>query len=66
MFFSREERRLHIHVASTDGEAKFWITPEVMLAKNYGFSKSQIAQLTRIIEERKNEIENAWKKHFSR
>jgi hypothetical protein len=24
-FFSREELRLHIHVQSADGEAKFWI-----------------------------------------
>lgn len=26
-FFSREERRMHVHVQSADGEAKFWIEP---------------------------------------
>ena len=26
-FFSREEQRLHIHVQSADGEAKFWVEP---------------------------------------
>ena len=24
-FFSREESRMHIHVVSGDGEAKFWM-----------------------------------------
>jgi hypothetical protein len=30
-FFSREEERLHIHVQSPDGEAKFWIEPRIEL-----------------------------------
>ena len=34
-FFSGEEQRKHIHVYCTEGEAKFWIEPEVELAKNY-------------------------------
>lgn len=28
-FFSREESRVHIHVISADGEAKFWLEPEI-------------------------------------
>jgi len=28
-FFSREETRMHIHVISGDGEAKFWLEPVV-------------------------------------
>lgn len=27
-FFSREETRIHVHVANPDGEAKFGLTPE--------------------------------------
>ena len=34
-FFSREEKRIHVHVISGDGEAKFWLEPEVELAKNH-------------------------------
>ncbi len=64
LFFSREETRPHIHVASPDGEAKFWITPQVVLARNAGLSKRQIEELKKVIEARKNEIEIAWKKHF--
>ena len=26
-FFSREELRMHVHVFSPDGEAKFWLEP---------------------------------------
>ncbi|MCJ7778178.1 MAG: DUF4160 domain-containing protein [Sedimentisphaerales bacterium] len=55
---------MHVHVDSPDGEAKFWITPEVQLVKNFGFSKKQITEMTKVIEEHKNEIENAWKEHF--
>jgi hypothetical protein len=37
-FFSREEQRLHIHVQSPDGEAKFWIEPKIELARSHGLS----------------------------
>ncbi len=26
---------MHTHVQSSDGEAKFWIEPEIELARNY-------------------------------
>ncbi|WP_207713010.1 DUF4160 domain-containing protein [Desulfofundulus sp. TPOSR] len=32
-FFSREETRMHVHVVCSDGEAKFWLLPEIELAK---------------------------------
>jgi len=28
-FFSREEPRIHVHVSHPDGEAKFWLTPQI-------------------------------------
>lgn len=34
-FFSREETRMHVHVLSGDGEAKFWLEPELQLANTY-------------------------------
>ena len=65
-FFSREEERIHVHVYCGDGEAKFWIEPQVSVAKNYGLSISQIAELTTIVEDHKDEITDAWEKHFRR
>ncbi len=38
-FFSREETRMHVHVYRADGEAKFWLEPEIELAKNYRLSR---------------------------
>jgi len=32
-FFSREESRMHVHVVSGDGEAKFWLEPDLELSK---------------------------------
>jgi len=40
-FFSREESRVHIHVAHTDGEAKFWLEPNIELALNKGLNSKQ-------------------------
>jgi len=39
-FFSREEERMHVHVTSGDGEAKFWLEPDIELAKNYHYPES--------------------------
>lgn len=41
-FFSREETRIHVHVTHPEGEAKFWLTPSVHLAKNIGLSGVQL------------------------
>ena len=64
LFFSREESRIHVHVTSPEGEAKFWITPEISLAKSFGLSQKQNTELEKVIEERKNDIKNAWEEHF--
>jgi hypothetical protein len=63
-FFSREEQRPHVHVVSSDGEAKFWLQPAIRLAKNYHYSRKQLRDIAAIIEEREVELIRAWKKHF--
>ncbi|MBW6534613.1 MAG: DUF4160 domain-containing protein [Mariniphaga sp.] len=63
-FFSREEKRIHIHVISPDGEAKFWIEPEIELVKKVGFNQKQIKLLEQIIKENRDEIRSSWRKHF--
>ncbi|GAB6163566.1 DUF4160 domain-containing protein [Desulfothermus naphthae] len=63
-FFSREEPRMHIHVYCADGEAKFWLEPQIELARNYGLSRKQLKEIEKIIEEHNEEIKNAWKKVF--
>ena len=63
-FFSREESRMHIHVSHPDGEAKFWLKPDIELARNIGLSPSKIKDAERIVEARQQEINNAWNNHF--
>ena len=63
-FFSREEPRMHVHVTSGDGEAKFWLEPIVSLASSQGYSKRQLRDLHRLVERHQNEISSAWEKHF--
>ena len=63
-FFSREESRMHVHVISGDGEAKFWLVPSTGLAKNYRLSASQLREVEKIIERHYDELRNAWQEHF--
>ena len=63
-FFSREERRAHIHVQHADGEAKFWIDPSVELAVNFSLKPKQVVEAQKLIEEHLDEIRGAWAKHF--
>jgi len=65
LFFSREEPRMHIHAICPDGEAKFWLKPEVELAKNHRLSRAQLKEIERIIQEHYDEIASAWNTHFS-
>jgi hypothetical protein len=57
---------MHVHIHYQNGEAKFWLEPEIELAKNYNLSRQQLKIIENIIEERQNELRNAWQKHFNR
>lgn len=63
-FFSREEKRIHIHVAHPDGEAKFWLTPSVALADHTGLSGRQLREAQTIVEAHIQEVQHAWNYHF--
>ena len=63
-FFSREERRPHVHVQHSTGEAKFWLEPRVELARNYGLTEARVAEALRIVLEHEHEIRAAWDRHF--
>ena len=63
-FFSREEPRIHVHVAHPDGEAKFWLTPVVSMAAYTGLSAKQLREAQAIVEAHFKEIQDAWNHHF--
>jgi len=63
-FFSREEPRVHIHAYCGDGEAKFWLVPQVELAYNHNLSRKQLREIEALIDEHYEEIVDAWRDHF--
>ena len=63
-FFSREEMRIHVHVEHPDGEAKFWLTPNVTLATYTGLSKNQLREAEAVVVAHLKEIQDAWNRHF--
>ena len=65
-FFSREESRLHVHVHHADGEAKFWLEPQIELAQNYGLSDRQIRAAETLVRKHEYDTRAAWREHFGR
>ena len=65
-FFSREESRIHVHVAHADCEAKFWLIPNVALATSTGLTTRQISEAQSVVQAHIKEIQNAWSHHFGR
>ncbi len=57
---------MHVHVLSPDGEAKFWLEPEIEVAMSKGFNSIEVNELKRIVEERQNEIRERWRRHVQR
>jgi len=65
-FFSREEPRPHVHINCADGEAKFWLEPEIQLVRNQGLSQIQLREIEQIIEEHQDDLRAAWNTRFGR
>lgn len=61
---SVERARRHLHVQCPDGEAKFWLEPQIALAQNYGLDYGQLWTVAGLIEEHADEICAAWDRHF--
>jgi len=55
---------LHVHIQSPKGEAKYWFEPDLILARNKGFSEKDLRIIESIIKEHEDEIRSAWRKHF--
>lgn len=63
-FYSEEGNEpIHIHVASGDERAKFWIKPDVVLASSVGFKAKGIRRAKMIIEENIKLIEESWNEY---
>jgi hypothetical protein len=57
------ERLVRLH---SDGEAKFWLEPDVALAQNHGLTPRQVSKALSLVKEHQDEVRSAWKTHFER
>ena len=57
---------MHVHVAHPDGEAKFWIEPDLTTNVVIGLSPGQVAEAQDIVRRHLPEIRDAWVRHFGR
>ncbi len=57
---------MHVHVSHPDGEAKFWIEPELSASVVVGLSPRQVAEAEDIVRRHLEEIRDAWVRHFGR
>ena len=55
---------MHVHIHCHDGEAKFWLEPQIELARNYKLSRLQLKDIERIIEKHHDELVTAWRTYF--
>lgn len=55
---------MHPHVYPAEGEVKFWLEPQIELARNYGLSRRRLASALRLVQEHEDEIRRAWKAQF--
>jgi len=55
---------MDVHVYCGDGEAKFWLEPQIELANNFRLSRAQLREIEQIIEVHHDELKHAWHKHF--
>ena len=55
---------MHVHVHGSNGDAKFWLEPEIELADNYGLRRGEVTTVRKLISEHEDEIRDAWNRHF--
>jgi hypothetical protein len=55
---------MHVHAYCGDGEAKFWLEPNVELAYNHNLSRKQLREVEAMINEHYQEIVDAWRDRF--
>jgi hypothetical protein len=61
---SNEESRMHVHIQTPDGVAKFWLEPIAGYADSYNLNQRTLRELARLVEENADAFKKAWKKHL--
>ena len=54
----------HVHVRKGGGDAKFWLNPDIAVARSLGFNATELNVLARLVRQEKQRIERVWHDHF--
>ena len=63
-FFSLEEDRMHVHVKSSEGSAKFWLEPKIKLAMVHNIPAHKLNIIDKIVQEHQDELKEAWQRYL--
>ncbi len=62
-FYSREEKRIHIHITKGNATIKIWMdTFEIASSKGFGMKEKSLA--IKLARKYEKEITQKWKEHF--
>ena len=56
----------HVHVKSGSREAKFWLEPFAVLARNNRFRPNELREIGRIVQQNREFVLEAWNDFFQR
>jgi len=64
-FYSHETNEPpHVHIDRAGASAKIWLDP-VVIARNSGFSPTELAELVRLVQQSRLSLLEAWDAFFS-
>ena len=55
----------HVHVRQAGVEAKFWLAPQVQLARNDGFDAPSLRRIERLVSQHRETLLRAWNEYFT-
>lgn len=64
-FYSNENNEpIHIHVQKANGNAKWWLEPEMEEAYSYGFTPRQRRMIKEMVNDNAEQLILAWNEYF--
>jgi hypothetical protein len=64
-FYSNEnEEPPHIHITKGDGNAKFWLVPQIAEAYFYGFTVREQRRIRELVAQHQQTLITAWHEYF--
>lgn len=55
---------MHVHVTGPEGEAKYWLEPDIELATSHGLPAHLLSELEGEVRGHADEFKHAWATHF--